>query len=76
MSIEKLNNDVRKFLEVYNILSPEAKGLVEIQLTPHLQNADKRTKALYSALLSAAQEGLSIADAISRMEAAAKKESS
>lgn len=72
--MEKLKEDVRKFLEVYSILSPEAKGLVGVQLMPHLKNADNKTKALYSALLSAAEEGQSIEEAISMMEIASKKE--
>lgn len=68
MKREQLAKDIQKFLDVYNVLTPQAKALFEVQLAPKLNISDKRSKKLYLALLSAAQDKLSIEEAISRME--------
>lgn len=68
---EKLLRDVRKFLDVYKILSPEARAAFEAQIAPVLNTADPKSKKLYEALLSAAKDGLEIEDAILKMEEAA-----
>lgn len=65
---KKLSKDVQKFLDVYNILSSEARAAFEAQIAPTLHAADEKSKKLYAALLSSAKDGISIEDAISRME--------
>ena len=54
---EKLEKQIQKFLQVYNILLPEAKAAFEAQMNGHLKNVDDRTKNLYVALLNAAKDG-------------------
>lgn len=69
MDKEKLLKDIEHFLEVYKILSPEGKAVFEAQLAPHLEMIDGKTRELYRALLSSAQDGLSVADTITNLEA-------
>jgi hypothetical protein len=71
--LEKLREDVKKFLEVYTVLSPEGKAQFEAQMVGQLKGQDERTKKLYRALLRAAQDGKDIEGAIKEMEKVAKR---
>jgi flagellar hook-basal body complex protein FliE len=67
---EKLKQDVKKFLEVYKVLSPEGKAQFEAQLAGSIKDLDEKTKKLYQTLLKAAKDGLSVEDAIQQMKKA------
>ncbi|MBN2058092.1 MAG: hypothetical protein JW782_04805 [Candidatus Saganbacteria bacterium] len=67
---EKLQQDVRKFLEVYSVLSPEGKAQFEAQMNGEVRSKDERTKKLYYALLQAAKDGKDIKAAIEQMNRA------
>lgn len=64
---EKLREDVKKFLEVYRILSPEGKAQFEALMAGAVKNQDENTKKLYHALLQAAKDGKEIAEAVEEM---------
>jgi hypothetical protein len=63
----KLLNDVKKFLEVYKVLSPEGKAQFEAQMAGSIKDQDDKTKKLYQSLLQAAKDGKSIEQAIEEM---------
>ena len=69
---KKLFHDVRKFLEVYGVLSPDGKAQFEAQMAGNLKTVDEKTRKLYYALLQAAKDGKDIDQAIAEMEKAAK----
>jgi len=73
MDTNQLKNDIQRFLDVYNFLTPEAGAMFEAQLAPHLKKTDARTRNLYNALLSSAKDNLGIEDAITRMEESSLK---
>ena len=64
----KLQSDIKKFLDVYSVLSAEAKAQFEAKLAGEIKNQDERTKKLYRSLLSAAKEGKGIEEAIAAMK--------
>ena len=64
----KLLYDIKKFLDVYSVLSPEAKAQFEAKLAGEIKNMDERTKKLYRNLLSAAKDGKGIEEAIAAMK--------
>ncbi|MFH1683785.1 MAG: hypothetical protein ABIA67_02750 [Candidatus Margulisiibacteriota bacterium] len=64
---QKLQQDVKKFLEVYKILSPEGKAQFEAQMAGEIKGLDEKTKKLYSSLLQSAKDGKDIAGAIQEM---------
>jgi hypothetical protein len=66
--MEKLNENIKKFLDVYRFLPSEAKAAFEAQITSHINSCDQKTKNLYAALLSSAKENLDPADTIERMK--------
>ena len=68
--IQRLYNDVKKFLEVYQVLSPEGKAQFEAQMAGAIKDLDEKTKKLYQALLQAAKDGKGIEEAIKAMEKA------
>lgn len=68
----KLVSDVKKFLEVYRVLSSEGKAQFEAQLIAELNGLDERTKTLYQALLQAAREQRDVTEAIERMKQASQ----
>ncbi len=65
---KKLENDVKKFLEVYKVLSAEGKAHFEAQLAGETKKVDKKTKNLYEVLLQAAKDGCDVGQAISRLK--------
>ena len=70
--IQRLYNDVKKFLEVYKVLSSEGKAQFEAQMLGAIKDQDERTKKLYGALLQAAKDGKGIDEAIAAMEKASQ----
>jgi len=64
---ERLEDQVKRFLEVYKVLSPEARVTFEIEIAKKTAVMDERTKNLYNALVKAAREGLSQQEAIEQM---------
>jgi len=67
---QKLLSDVKRFLEVYKVLSPEGKAQFEAQMAGSIKDQDEKTKKLYQALLQAAKDGKSIEEAIEEMHKA------
>jgi hypothetical protein len=67
---QKLLQDVKKFLEVYKVLSAEGKSQFEAQMAGSVKGEDEKTKKLYYALLQAAKDGKGIEGAIREMEKA------
>jgi hypothetical protein len=68
----KLQKDIKKFLEVYQVLSPEGKAQFEAQMAGAIKDRDGKTKKLYQALLQAAKDGKGIEEAIEAMEKASQ----
>lgn len=66
-AIKKLQNDIKKFLEVYKFLSVEGKAQFEAQMAGQIKDLDEKTKNLYQALLQAAKDGSTIDEAINKM---------
>jgi hypothetical protein len=64
----KLHQDVKRFLEVYGILSSEGRAQFEAQMAGSLKGQDQNTRDLYGALLQAAKDGQGIEEAIRKME--------
>jgi len=64
---EILDENIGKFLEVYKILSPEARIGFEIEIMKKMKAMDERTAKLYTILIRAAKDGLNIKETISRM---------
>ena len=64
---EKLRQDIRKFLEVYKVLSPEGKAQFEAQMAGEVKGQDEKTKKLYYSLLQSAKDGKDIEQAIQEM---------
>jgi hypothetical protein len=67
---EGLNENIGKFLEVYKILSPEARIGFEIEITKKMKDMDEGTRKLYLALVKAAKDELNIKETVSRMRKA------
>ncbi len=65
----KLTEEITRFFEVYNILSPEGKAGFEAQLGPKLNSSDKKTRIFYEILLSAAKDNATAEEAIDRLNA-------
>ena len=65
-----LHKEIKKFLDVYSVLAPEAKAQFEAKLAGEIKNLDERTKKLYRNLLSAAKDGKGIEEAIEGMNRA------
>jgi len=68
----KLQAEIKKFLEVYSVLSSEGKAQFEAQMAGAIKDRDERTKKLYQALLQSAKEGKGIEGAIEAMEKASR----
>ena len=68
--VKKLETDIKKFLEVYQVLSSEGRAQFEAQMAGSIKDQDERTQKLYHALLEAAKEGKDIAAAIDQMKQA------
>lgn len=66
--IQRLRQDVKKFLDVYKVLSPEGKAQFEAQMAGAIKGHDEGSKKLYYALLKAAKDGKGIDGAIQEME--------
>jgi len=69
---QKLQSDIKRFLEVYKVLSSEGKAQFESQMAGAIKNQDERTKNLYQSLLQAAKDGKGIEEAIQAMAKAAQ----
>lgn len=69
----RLQSDIKKFLEVYKVLSSEGKAQFEAQMAGAIKDYDEKTKKLYYALLQAAKDGKSIESAIQAMGEATQK---
>ncbi|OGC22818.1 hypothetical protein A2291_00675 [candidate division WOR-1 bacterium RIFOXYB2_FULL_42_35] len=65
---ERLQIDVKRFLEVYKVISPEARAQFESQLKSTVISLDEKTKLLYFALLQSAQAGDTVEEAIAKMK--------
>ena len=59
---------VKKYLEVYRILSPEARVTFEVEIVKKTRDMDERTRNLYGTLIKAAKDGLDTDEAIIRMK--------
>lgn len=70
---DKMNKEIADFLQVYQALSPQAKGEFEAQIMAFLKSQDEKTKSLYQALLQAAKDGVSPKQAILDMTQAHKR---
>jgi len=68
---DRLTHDIGKFLDVYRILTPEARAAFEAQMDKIIAQADDKSKNLYRALQQAAKEGLTIQEAIEKMKTSA-----
>ena len=68
--LQKLQNDIQRFLEVYKVLSPEGKAQFEAQMAGAIKDQDERTKKLYYSLLESAKDGKGIEEAIQEMKKA------
>jgi len=68
--IQRLRKDVKRFLEVYKVLSPEGKAQFEAQMAGSIKDHDEKSKKLYYALLKAARDGKGIEEAIEGMKKA------
>lgn len=66
--MDKLKDDVRRFLEVYKVLLPEGKALFESKILASLKDMDERTKKLYAILLKASRCGLGVEETIQEMQ--------
>ena len=71
--LSKLFSDIKRFLDVYQILSSESKAAFEAQMTSLVEKSDERGKALYAALLQAAKDGRSPEEAVDFMKKSANK---
>jgi len=69
----RLNQSIKKFLDVYRVLSPEAKAAFEAQLTSAIRSEDEATRKLYDSLLKAAKEGMDTEDTLKQMHKARKE---
>jgi hypothetical protein len=66
-SKERLEDIIARFLEVYKILSPEARITFDIEIARKTGDMDDRTKKLYEALTKAAKDGLNVSETLSQM---------
>ena len=66
--MDNLNDQVRRFLEVYKVLPPDARVSFEIEIAKKKGSMDERTKRLYDALIQAARDGMNFEQAISKMK--------
>ncbi len=64
----RLKSEITHFFEVYSILSPEGKAAFEAQMGPMLNSSDPYTRSLYQSLLHSAKDGLSIEEAIEKLD--------
>lgn len=64
---QKLEQDVKRFLEVYRFLSAEGKAQFEAQMAGAIKKQDDRTKKLYQTLLKSAKFGLGVEEAVVEM---------
>lgn len=64
---QRLLKDVKRFLEVYKVLSPDGKAQFEGQMAGSIKDQDEKTKKLYHTLLQAAKDGKGIEEAIQEM---------
>lgn len=69
---KKLEQDINRFLEVYKVLSPEARANFEAQMKATLKEVDDKTRKLYVALLDSAKDNCDFDDAVDNMNRAAK----
>ena len=60
----KLENDIKRFIEVYKVLSAEGQAAFEAQMMANLKKVDPKTKKLYETLIRAAKEGMGVEDTI------------
>jgi hypothetical protein len=66
--MDKLTENIKKFLDVYKFLPSEAKAAFEAQITSHIKDCDKKTRNLYIALLSSAKDNLDPVQTIEKMK--------
>lgn len=66
--LTKLFSDIKRFLDVYQILSSESKAAFEAQMRSLVERADAKSRRLYSALLQAAKDGKTCEEAIQEMK--------
>jgi len=71
--LSKLFSDIKRFLDVYQILSPESKAAFEAQMTSLVEKSDERSRNLYTALLQAAKDGRSPEEAVDFMKKSTNK---
>ena len=64
----EFEDQVKRFLEVYKILSPQARVSFEIEIAKKTSLMDDRTRKLYAALVDSAREALGAEDAITNMK--------
>ncbi|OGC11823.1 hypothetical protein A3K48_04960 [candidate division WOR-1 bacterium RIFOXYA12_FULL_52_29] len=66
---EKLQQEVRGFLETYKYLPPAGRASFEAVLAKNLLGEDERTKKLYQALIEAAKNDATVEGAIEALNA-------
>ncbi len=64
---QRLLKDVRHFLEVYKVLSPDGKAQFEAQMAGSIKGQDEKSKKLFHTLLQAAKDGKDVEAAIQEM---------
>ena len=64
---KKLEQDVKRFLELYQVISPESRAQLEAGINSLSSKLDQKTKALYEALLQTAKLGQGVGEAIDKM---------
>ncbi|MFA4966875.1 MAG: hypothetical protein WC624_01480 [Candidatus Margulisiibacteriota bacterium] len=69
-----LNDNIGKFLDVYRVLTPEARAAFEAQIDKSSHGKDEKTKGLYRALLKAAKDNLDTEEAIEMMTVSLKSQ--
>lgn len=64
----EFEDQVKRFLEVYKILSPQSRVGFEIEIAKKTSLMDERTRNLYAALIDSAREALGSDAAITNMK--------
>lgn len=68
--ILKLQTDIKRFLEVYQVLPAEGKAAFEAQMNAQVAKVDEKTKRLYYTLLQSAKNGMDVNESIVKLREA------
>ena len=70
--LSKLFTDIKRFLDVYQILTSGSRAAFEAQMRSLVERADPKSKKLYAALLQAAKDGKNPEEAVDFMKKSTK----